>query len=375
MRIALLANLKQNAPRWPGMAADRWDDLDSPRTIDAILGALRRTGNEAEFFEASILPPHSLIEKLMVYKPDLCFNIAEGHWGDGREAQIPAVLEMLRIPYTGSQVMTLALSLDKPMTKRVLTYHGLPTPEFQVFERASDPINRDLLDEHGQELRFPLFVKPSREGTSVGISASSVVRTVAELRDRVAEQLERYNQPILVEHYIHGRELTVGIIGNLEATAARRINERTLPLELPPTLDVFPPMEILTEDYDVSEAGIYTNRIKTELADDFRYRCPADIPPALDQQLRLLAAAVFRVTGCKDVARVDFRLDSANGDKPYILEVNPLPGLNPAYSDLCLQTAAVEWSYDDLIQAIVTEACWRYDMIKSREHHAARTAL
>ena len=177
MRVAVLANLKDNAPNWEGMSSDQWDDLDSPKTIKSILDALESGGHEAAFFEAQITPPHNLIENLNAFKPDLCFNIAEGHYGDGREAHIPSLLEMLRIPYTGSKVLTLALALDKPMTKRVLAYHGLPTPDFQVFERADDPIDDDLLDER-EELRYPMFVKPSREGTGMGVSAESVVTTV-----------------------------------------------------------------------------------------------------------------------------------------------------------------------------------------------------
>ena len=151
-----------------------------------------------------------MIERLTSYKPDICFNITESHFGDGREAQIPALLEMLRIPYTGSQVMTLALALDKPMTKRILAYHDLPTPEFQVFEHADEPICADLADEDGV-LRFPLFLKPSREGTSMGMSAESIVTNADQLHERVGQMLERYNEPILCEHYISGREVMVGI--------------------------------------------------------------------------------------------------------------------------------------------------------------------
>ncbi|MCA9896024.1 MAG: hypothetical protein KC615_23725, partial [Anaerolineae bacterium] len=235
MKIAVLANLKKNAPTWEGIAEDHWDDLDSPKTIEAIMNALRANGHTAEFFEAQITPPYSLIEKLTDYAPDLCFNIAESHYGESREAQIPAVLDALRMPYTGSQVLNLTLSLDKPMTKRILHYHNLPTPEFQVFEKADDPIDSDLLDDAG-ELRFPLFVKPSREGTSIGVDARSIVHTVAELYDVVAEQLQRYRQPILVEHFIEGRELTVGVVGNLGRTAARRLNDREALDELPATM-------------------------------------------------------------------------------------------------------------------------------------------
>ncbi|MBN1311218.1 MAG: hypothetical protein JXB30_07350 [Anaerolineae bacterium] len=361
MKIAVLANLKQNAPTWPGMSPDQWDDLDSPKTIDAIVAALEKGGHQAEFFEASIHPQHNLIHKLIAYKPDLCFNIAEGHFGDGREAHIPAILEMLRIPYTGSQVMTLALALDKPMTKRILSYHDLPTPEFQVFSRADDPIDEDLLKADG-ELRFPMFVKPSREGTGMGVSSESVVETVSDLRRQVALQLQRYNQAVLCERFIKGREVTVAIVGNLLPTDARRLNDRTAPSILPDELTFFPPLEVDLGAYDPSEGGVYTNRIKVELAEDFHYLCPASLPHALEQKLYRLAAGVFRVTGCLDIARVDFRLAAEEDNTPYILEVNPLPGLNPTYSDLCIEAQAAGWEYHRLINTIVDLAAERAGM-------------
>jgi D-alanine-D-alanine ligase len=359
MRVAVLANLKKNAPRWDGMSPDQWDDLDSEKTVNAIVAALESGGHEAAFFEASILTPFSLVERLMAYRPDICFNIAESHFGDGREAQIPAVLEMLRLPYTGSQVMTLALALDKPMTKRILHYHGLPTPEFQVFERADEPIDDDLLDSSG-DLRFPLFVKPSREGTSMGVSADSIVHSVDQLRQRIAGHLERYNQPILVEHYISGREVLVGMLGNMRPNEARRLNERTWHGILPETLTFLPLLELDTEAYADTQADLYTNWMKTQLsAEEYRYHCPARLGPALERELQTLAAAVFRVIGCRDVSRVDFRLD---GDKPYILEVNPLPGLSPGFSDLCLQAQGAGWSYERLINTILDHALERHGL-------------
>ncbi len=363
MRIAILANLRQNAPTWEDMPPEQWDDLDSPKTIEDLIAALENGGHEAAFFEANIQPPFNLIENLRDYAPDLCFNIAEGHFGDGREAQIPAVLEMLRIPYTGSRVLTLALALDKPMTKRLLTYHGLPTAEFQVFESADDPIDEDLTDEGG-DLRFPMFVKPSREGTSMGVGAESIVRSAGALREQVARQIRRYNQPILCERYIEGRELTVGVIGNLGPTAARRLNERTLPDELPDSLTFFPPLEV-DVSYDPERAGVYTNQMKVELAEQSRdYLRPAHVEADLLETLYRLTAAVFRVTGCKDVARVDFRLDEADGGQPYILEINPLPGLNPYYSDLCIQADAAGWGYERLINAIADVAAIRHGLIE-----------
>ena len=125
-RVALLANLKGNAPKFEGMPDDQWDDLDSEKTINALVEAIRAGGHVCEFFEGDL----SLLHTLPLFKPDICFNICEGHFGDAREAHVPALLEMMRIPYTGSKVMTLSLALDKPMTNRVLTYHDLPTPTF-----------------------------------------------------------------------------------------------------------------------------------------------------------------------------------------------------------------------------------------------------
>ena len=350
LNIAVLANLKRNAPKYAGMPDDAWDDLDSDITVNAIVAALEAGGHRATFLEGNL----SLIETLAALKPDLCFNICEGHWGDSREAHVPAILEMLRMPYTASGVMTLALTLDKPMTKRVLAFHGLPTPAFQVFERADEPRDPDLT--------FPLFVKPSREGTGMGVSANSVVNSEAELRNQLAAQIARYCQPILVERFIRGREVTVGVVGNLVGPVAWRVPADEQAERVFEGLRFLPPLEVDFAAYPASEGGVYTNRMKTEWAGDFRYLCPAPLDPKLVQQLNWLTAAVFRVTGCADVARVDFRLDADDGDRPYILEVNPLPGLYPGLSDLVLEADATGLPYNDLINAILDAARMRHGL-------------
>ena len=351
MRVALLANLKKNAPSWPGMSPDRWDDLDSEETIQSIMQAIASGGHDVTFLEGNA----SLFETLPRAKPDICFNLCEGHLGDGREAHVPALLEMLRIPYTGSQVLALALALDKPMTKRVLTYHGLPTPPFQVFERVAEPLN--------SELEFPLFVKPSREGTGMGVSAESIARDENQLRTQLRRSFERYDQPALVERYIEGREVTVGLVGNLRSPVAWRVPDDEEAPRILKGLYFLPALEVDMTAYPVEEAGIYTSRIKVEMAHEFHYLCPAPLTDEQIDELNWLAAAVFRVTGCLDVARVDFRLDANDGDRPYILEVNPLPGLNPGYSDLCIEAAADGWSYEDLINEILNLAIDRYDLV------------
>ena len=367
MRVALLANLKQNAP--PADGSDSWDDLDGQATIDGIVEALSKGGHEAEFFEARIDPPFSLLDRLERFAPDLCFNIAEGHFGESRESEVPALLDMLRIPYTGSSVLTLALALDKPMTKRVLHYHELPSPEFQVFGSKDEEINDDLLS--GDELRFPLFLKPSREGTGMGISGDNIVESVSDLRELLSMLFDRYHQPILCERFVQGREITIGLIGNLGPTAARRLNDRTAPAVLPDELRFFPPLEVNMADYDESEKGVYTNRIKVELAHEFHWTCPADVDAPLADELSRYAAATFRVTGCHDVARIDFRVDEADG-RPYILEINPLPGLNEEYSDLCIEARADGVSYTDLINGIVEIAAVRHGLNVSEESQGRR---
>jgi len=352
MHVALLANLKKNAPTWPGMSPDQWDDLDSPKTIDGISAAIESAGHKVTFLEGDA----TLFDNLPKVKPDICFNISEGHFGDAREAQIPAILEMLRIPYTGSRVLTLALALDKPMTKRVLTYHDLPTPNFQVFERLNEELDPDLT--------FPLFIKPSREGTGMGVSAESIIQNKEQLYFQLEKMLARYQQPILVEHYIEGREVTIGMVGNLSGPAARRIPKDQEARRIFRGLHFFPSLEVNTAAYPEEEAGLYTNRMKTELADEFHYHCPAPLPDDLLEDLNWYAAATFRVMGCLDVARVDFRLDANDNNKPYILEINPLPGLNPGYSDLCIEASADGWSYEQLINRILDLAIERYQLNK-----------
>jgi D-alanine-D-alanine ligase len=335
MHVALLANLKRNAPLWPGIPSDRWDDLDSDATIEAIIEALESGGHRVTFLEAD----RTLYDEVRRLKPDICFNIAEGHFGDAREAQVPALLEMLRVPYTGSRVLTLALALDKPMTKRILAYHGLPTPPFQVFKQLDQPLD--------EALRFPLFVKPSCQGTGMGVSGDSVVWTEAQLRHQLQLVFERYQEPALVERFVDGREVTVGLVGNLGANGS---------------LHVFPPLEVDMAAYPPEENGIYTGRLKVELAHQFHYHCPAPLAEAQVAQLKALTVETFRVLGCLDVARVDFRLDGSDGDTPYILEINPLPGLNPDYSDLCIEAAAAGWTYAALINRILDQAITRYSL-------------
>jgi D-alanine-D-alanine ligase len=348
IKVALLANLKSNAPRMEGVSEDQWDDLDSEKTINAIMEAIRAGGHLCEFLEGD----RTLLKTIQQYKPHICFNICEGHFGDSREAQVPALLEMLRIPYTGSRVLTLALALDKPMTKRILWWHELPTPAFQEFDRADEPLNEDL--------RFPLFVKPSREGTSMGVSAKSILKSEAELRGQVGFIINRYKQPALVETYVEGREVTVGMVGNLIGPVARRLPNDPSARRVQAGLQFLPPMEVDLKPYELTDA-VYSSRLKVALADDLDYLCPAPIDDDMVDEMNWLAAAVFRVMGTLDVARVDFRLAAAENWKPYILEINPLPGLS-YISDLVIAAKADGISQAVLVNMILDAALKRYGM-------------
>lgn len=357
LKVALLANLKKNAPKFPGMSEDYWDDLDSQTTVDAVCEAIRAGGHEAVFYEGDL----SLVDKLRDNRPDICFNFCESHFGDSREAQVPSLLEMLRLPYTGSRVLTLALCLDKSMTKRLLMWHELPTPAFQTFEREDEPLDDDMI--------FPLFVKPSHEGTSVGVSAQSVVKNEKELREQLRFVFDTYKQTALVERYIAGREVTVGVVGNISGFAARRLPSRLYGTSrrTPGDLDdiraggllFLPPMEVDLKPYKETDE-VYSNRLKTELADQVTYMCPAPLEPNQVEELNWLTAAVFRVCGCYDVSRVDFRLDESDNYKPYILEINPLPGLAPVISDLVIEAEAIHIHHAELVNRILDAALKRH---------------
>ena len=349
-RVALLANLKVNAPHWEEMPEDQWDDLDSEKTIKSLLDAIRAGGHTCEFLEGDI----SIVDTVRKFKPDICFNICESHFGDAREAQVPAILEKLQIPYTGSKVLCLALGLDKPMTKRVLAYHDLPTPEFQTFERVDEPLDK--------KMQFPLFVKPSREGTGMGVTAKSIVKNKTELREQVSLIIKRYKQAALVETFIEGREVTVGMVGNLVGPVARRLPQNENLPRIQAGLRFFPPMEVDLTPYLETDA-VYANRLKVALADQLNYICPAPLDDDMVDELNWLAAAVFRVTGALDFARVDFRLNVHEDWKPYILEINPLPGLSPGISDIVIEAAAEGVHHTNLVNMILETALRRYRMI------------
>lgn len=195
----------------------------------------------------------------------------------------------------------------------------------------------------------------------MGISAESIVYNMSQLLKQLRRLFERYDQPVLVERFIEGREVTVGLVGNLSSPVAWRVPEDEDARRVYRGLHFFPPLEVDMSRYPAEEAGVYTSRIKTVMAHEFHYLCPAPLTDAQVDELNWLAAATFRVTGCLDVARIDFRLDASDDNKPYILEINPLPGLNPDYSDLPIEARADGWSYEALVNRILDEAIERQE--------------
>jgi D-alanine-D-alanine ligase len=266
---------------------------------------------------------------------------------------------MLGIPYTGSRVLANAISLDKGMTKRLWRDAGLPVGPFQVLERKDEGLD--------PRLTFPLFVKPVREGTGMGINRDSVVHSETELRHRVRWVMETYRQPALVEDYLAGREFTVGLIGNgrgwTEECQRDFYEDRD-------DYHVFPVLEI---DTGVGAGeGVYNAASKACNPGEGGaplYLCPADIPTSLETELKQLAIRGFEAIGALDVGRVDFRLGSDG--RPVMLEINTLPGLNPTLSDLCIMAQAGGLQYDDLINEILNLAVERY----ARERGGATGAV
>ena len=350
-KIAVLANIKDDDhPKPDGVPPDAFADFDHIETIDSLRAALETDGHETVFIHADTELPYALKEA----KPDICFNIAEGLGGDAREAQIPALLELLKIPYTGSRVLTNGISLDKTLTKRIWRDRRLPVAPFQEFVAGDEPLR--------PELNFPLFVKPAREGTGMGVDTKAIVKNEKELRERTQYIINTYEQPALVETFLPGREFTVGILGRADAKLYSRHPEwyekdgfHRLPvLELDMTRSVTPKVySQASKSKDVGEEGAPG------------YICPADIDPELDKKLKHFALRAHLLLNALDISRTDIRLDGEGN--PRVMEINTLPGLTPNYSDLCLQAAAEGIRYEDLILEILYLGASRWGMIEPRE--------
>jgi len=295
-------------------------EYESPETIEALLAAVREHCGEA----VGVPFGPALPERLKELRPALAFNIAEGREGPARESVVPAVLELLGIPYTGSDAVALGISLNKAMTKRLAAGAGVPTPPFRLCDSPGQA------EAAASQLDFPVLVKPNFGGSSVGIGPESIVREPGRLPDAVASCLARFRQPCLVERYVEGVDVTVGLLGNVE-------------------IEVLPPGVVKTRE------GIYSARAKRR--HDRRVLCPCELPPGAAERLQRLAVAVYRAIGARDLARVDFILDG--GGEVHFLEINPLPGLSPYYGVMPVLARAAGYSHSDLIGKIIRLALER----------------
>ena len=322
MKIAVLANLKEDAPISPEDPPGRWNDLDERETVQAILDSLQDLGYEAKYFPAGI----ESIEALKEFKPDLCFNSGEGHFGTSREAQMPAILDSLQLPYTCAGVLGMSLSHNKDIAKRNFRFAGLPTANFRVFDSPAD------INDEG--LKYPLFVKPATEGSSIGINEHAVVQNREDLVRQVNWVWETTEAEILVEEYINGREFTIGILGD----------------------EALPIVEI------VSPTGFYSDEQKEDLESEVYRICPAPLSPEQTKEFQALALRAKQVLELQDVCRMDMRMDE-NGS-PYILEVNPIPLMcpDPEQASLVYASREAGYSYTDMVEKIINSAIKRWKL-------------
>jgi len=332
--VGIVYNLKHAADET--VPADDQAEYDSPDTVLAIEKAIRRHGIDTVLLEADEHLPQKLSER----RPDIVFNIAEGRNGRTREAQVPALLSLLNIPVTGSDETTLCIALDKALTKRLLSTYHIPTPHYKLFEPGA-PVR-------GTSLRYPVIVKPNAEGSSKGIADVCVAKTPAELAALITNSASRYREAVLAEEFIDGREFTIGVLGN------------------GPGARVFPPMEILYHRTPAGGYRVYNYTVKQNYPEYVEYRCPAELSPSLESALIGAARRVFLALGCHDLARIDFRADAE--ERVYFIEINPLPGLAPHYSDYPMLAEFCGMQYDELIMEILRAGAARcgVDLSKRR---------
>lgn len=329
MNVTLTYNLKKQDPTKP---ADYFSEYDSPKTINSIALALSSKGHCVHLLDAD---KKDLISYFRDNPTDIVFNIAEGRFSQFRESEVPALLDILDIPYTGSNAFSLAIALDKAMSKKILLSENIATPKFQVFSKGNEELSL--------KLNFPLIVKPNREGSSKGIGILSVVDNKGSLYKKVKEIISLYRQEALVEEFIEGKELTVGIIQNGKIT-------------------VLPILEIDFSSCQKSGEYFYSWRMKEYQGDTKEgltptFYCPARLDKDTEAKVKETAIKAHQTIGCSDISRIDIRLSRNN--IPYVLEINPLPGLDPKDSNFTLMAKKGGFAYEDLIEAILLSAVER----------------
>ena len=330
MNIGISFDLKadfESAPR-EGAPDDLHEEYDSMRTVDAVLRALSSRGHRVTKLGGG----RRFLAAMLDAPPELVFNLAEGSGSRSREAHVPAICEMLGVPCTHSDPLTMALTLDKGMAKRIVASAGVPTPPFAVIESERDLQRLDLA--------YPLFAKPLFEGSSMGIRRNSKLANEDELRARVRALLDGYGEAVLVEEFLTGAEFTVGVLGTAAGAHVIGVMEIV-------------PLKVAQEDF------VYSLEIKRSwsVGEEMNYVVPPLRSTEQLAEITGVALGAYRALGCRDVGRVDVRFD--RGGRVAFIEVNPLPGVAPGWSDLALLWERLGRSYDDLVLAILDEATQR----------------
>jgi len=329
MKIGLAYDLKDALPRGQGLPDDAFEEYDSIETVEAISDVLKALGHEVVWLGGG----RDFLAAILCERVDIVFNIAEGR-GDGRsrEAQVPGVLEMLSIPYTGSDSQCLAICLDKPLTKSIVAAEGARTPQWRVITDSEQ-----LHEISWNGFPFPVFIKPSHEGSSKGIRAGNIVERSTQATKEITALLDQYRQPVMVEEYIEGDEVTVGVLGNSP----------------PRILGV---MRVLPKTKQRN--FIYSIEVKRDWERLVQYECPANLEQTVLDKIREASLKIFKVLGCYDFARIDFRV--GKDGIPYFLEINPLAGLNPRSSDLPILARMQGMDFPELVSGILNAALKRY---------------
>ena len=319
------------------LLTDTYAEWDTWETINAVKHAIESFHN-VTMVEAD----HFAFEKFKECKPDIVFNIAEGFNGNGREAQIPSMLEMLQIPYTGSDPITLSICLDKARTKEILSYYKIPNSKFLVAENLNHISNPNY--------SFPLIVKPISEGSSKGIYSSSFVNNPKELKDEVERIISEYKQSALIEEFLPGREFTVAVLGNGK------------------TAEVLPIVEINFNEFPEDFIPLYSYEAKWILDTKENpldvFTCPALLDKQIEEKIKNISLQAYNTLRCRDWSRIDVRLDKDG--EPNIIEINPLPGILPnPEENSCFPKAAraIGLNYNDMINRVLLEAAKRYNII------------
>lgn len=327
MKIGFTYDLKSEYELKEGDPKDKYAEFDNDEVIALVENALKEPGHTV----VRIGNGQRLLDRVWLKKEkfDIIFNISEGINFRSREAHVPAILEMLNIPYVGSDPLTLALALDKLMTKKLVAYHGIPTPKWFLAHRIEDLENFNL--------KFPAIVKPRYEGTSKGLDKGALVRDFESLKKRVSWLINTYNQSALIEEFIRGKEFTVGVIGDHQNP------------------QVLPPVQItILKKFDLGD-DFYIHSLVASTG--VEYVCPAKVSSEMIKKLEDIAGKAYSILECRDFGRIDIRSDQ--NDNLYFLECNPLPSLSPQdiWPIVAKETGL---TFNQMVNKILSFGCKRY---------------